>query len=239
MSDSNKTVREYVVDDFRTAAVFERFGLDFCCGGGQPLSDACRSQNVDEAALRVELAAACAGPAGDAPDPKQWDLDVLSDYIVEKHHAFVRDALPALQQHSSKVAAVHGLNHPEMVRVAEIVGQVVEEMTGHMRKEEMILFPHIRDMARARHDGQTLPPAPFGTVAGPIHVMEAEHDSAGAAMKEIRRLTSDYTPPADACTTYRVLFQELEAFEKDLHRHVHLENNILFPRAMEFESAGV
>lgn len=235
MNAPEKTVRDFVVEDFRTAAVFERHGLDFCCGGGAPLSAACRKLNIDESALRVELEAACAEPADTAPDPKGWELDALAEHIVATHHAFVREAMPPLLQHATKVASVHGLNHPETVRVAAIVEALVQEMTMHMQKEEGILFPQVAAIARARRAGRTIPPAPFGSVAGPIHVMEAEHESAGAALKEIRRLTSDYTPPADACTTYRVLYQELLAFEQDLHRHVHLENNILFPRAAEME----
>lgn len=236
MSAPEKTVRDFVIEDFRTAAVFERHGLDFCCGGGLPLSEACRKSAADETTVRAELAAAVATPSPD-PNPADWELDLLADHIVTTHHGFVRQAMPALMQHAAKVAAVHGGNHPEMVDVATLVEVVVNEMTLHMRKEEQILFPRITDMARAHRDGAPLPPTPFGSVSGPIHVMEAEHEAAGAAMAAIRRLTADYTPPSDACTTYRVLFQELEAFERDLHRHVHLENNILFPGAGALEAA--
>jgi regulator of cell morphogenesis and NO signaling len=229
------TVRDFVVKDFRTAAVFEKHGLDFCCGGGLPLEDACRKKGLDADAVQRDLAAVMATKNDAGPGPESWELDALANHIVATHHAFVRESLPALIQHSEKVARVHGDRHPEMVDVARHVTTLAHEMTQHMMKEELVLFPYIDALAEAARGEGSTPQAPFGTVSNPIQMMVEEHESAGDETGEIRRLTSNYTPPEDACTTYRVLFQELEAFEKDLHRHVHLENNILFPKAERLE----
>jgi regulator of cell morphogenesis and NO signaling len=234
MQTENRTIRELVVEDFRTAAVFEKYGLDFCCGGGQPLSDACRKKGIAPEAVERDLESAVAGP-GASENPAAWDTDTLIDHIVNVHHRYVRDILPVILQHSGKVAQVHGYNHPETEEIAGYMAQVAGEMGSHMQKEELILFPYIRELASVRESDGTPGPAPFGTVQNPIRMMETEHQSAGDAMAEVRRLSNDYTPPADACTTYRVLYQELAQFEADLHRHVHLENNILFPRAIELE----
>jgi regulator of cell morphogenesis and NO signaling len=230
------TVRDFVVTDFRTAAVFEKHGLDFCCGGGLPLEEACRKKGLDAGAVATDLAAVMATTNEAGPGPEAWELDALASHIVATHHAAVREALPALLQHSEKVARVHGDRHPEMVAVARHVQTLAHEMTQHMMKEELVLFPCVSTLSAAARGDVTPPAAPFGSVTNPIRMMVEEHESAGGETAEIRRLTSNYTPPADACTTYRVLFQELEAFEKDLHRHVHLENNILFPKAERLEA---
>lgn len=235
MTVTEKTVKDYVVQDFRTAAVFERHGLDFCCGGGQPLGAACAKKGLDVAQVMAELDAVLASAGGRGDDPNAWELDALTAHIVRTHHTFVRDALPPLRQHADKVARVHGERHPEMVRVAEIVAAVEAEMTMHMHKEEAILFPYIDELTRARREHIHLDGSPFGTIENPIAMMIDEHESAGGAMAEASTLTAGYTPPEDACMTYRVLLQELAAFEKDLHHHVHLENNILFPKAATLE----
>jgi regulator of cell morphogenesis and NO signaling len=161
---------------------------------------------------------------------------MLVSYIVSNHHAFVRQAMPALLAHTTKVAAVHGDQHPELREIAGLFERAADEMTSHMGKEEQILFPYIVALEDAAADAATAPSAPFGTVRNPIRMMEAEHESAGDAMARIRELTSGYAVPPDACTTYRVCFQELEEFERDLHEHVHLENNILFPKAARIEA---
>lgn len=237
MPTLEKTVKDYVVEDFRSAGVFEKYGLDFCCGGGVPLTEACRKKGLDPEVVARELEAATRGPGEGGPNPAGWELDVLADHIEQTHHRYVREALPVVQQHAEKVARVHGANHPEVVTIADRFASVAGELTSHMQKEELILFPYIRAMVTDRVAGRPVRPAPFGSVRHPIEMMEAEHQGAGDAMADIRRLSRDFTPPDDACTTYRVLFQELAQFEADLHRHVHLENNILFPRAIALESA--
>ena len=233
--DSTTTIRDIVADDFRAAAVFQKHGIDFCCGGNQPIADACQEKGIDDQVVLGELEAALT-PGGEVPRFKTWELDFLADYIVANHHVYVRGAIETIGAHTRRVAEVHGQHHPEVVAIAERFAEVADEMTRHMFKEERMLFPYISGLAAAARTGSPLAAAPFGTAANPIRMMEAEHESAGAAMVEIRRLSGNYAPPDDACTTYRVSYQELEAFEADLHRHVHLENNILFPKALRLEA---
>ncbi len=233
------TVREIVAEDFRTAAVFDQYGIDFCCGGNRPLGEVCQERGVAVADVAAALEAASATPpAPEQPRFNTWNPPALVSYIVANHHMYVRTAIPTLLEHTKKIASVHGERHPELAEVATTFAAVADEMDSHMFKEERILFPFIVAMADAAAAGRPLPPAPFGSVANPIRMMEHEHDSAGGAMARIATLTGGYQPPADACSTYRVTLEELKAFEADLHRHVHLENNILFPKARAIEAAG-
>jgi regulator of cell morphogenesis and NO signaling len=230
------TIREIVADDFRAASVFERHRIDFCCGGDRPIGEACREKGVDERTLVAEIEAAIAAP-GDVPRFSAWDLDFLATYIVANHHAYVRRAIQTIGAHTRKVAGVHGERHPETVRIAERFAEVAEEMAAHRAKEEGMLFPYISRRAEAARAGQGAPIAPFGSVANPIRMMEMEHQAARGLLAAIRELSGDFTLPDDACTTYRVTYHELEEFEADLHRHVHLENNVLFPTALDLERA--
>jgi len=232
------TLGEIVTEDFRAAAIFERHGLDFCCRGGRSLEHSCRDAGISTEDVLQELEAITGPPSFAAMRFDKMALPALVEYIVDKHHAYVKEALPSLVAHSKKIAGVHGGRHPELVRVGQLVEQVAEEMTSHMMKEEHVLFPFIVKLASAKAEGRPAPVPPFGTVSNPIHVMEVEHESAGNAMFEIRELTDGYKTPADGCTTYEVCLRELEAFEKDLHAHVHLENNILFPKAAALENHG-
>jgi regulator of cell morphogenesis and NO signaling len=230
------TIREIVAADYRTAAVFQRHGLDFCCNGCRTIEEGCREAGVEAAAVLRELDAVLAAPADGTPRFEAWDARTLIDHIVTTHHEYVRQALPALQQHAEKIASVHGERHPELVHIAGLVRRVAAEMTDHMVKEERVLFPFIAALEAAAADGVRVPRPPFGTVANPIHAMEAEHEFVGDAMAEMRHLTGGFTPPEDACATYRVCLQELDGFERDLHAHVHLENNLLFPKAVALEA---
>ena len=230
------TIRDIVANDFRTAAVFQRHGIDFCCRGNRSVQDACRAIEISTEEVLQEIAATTATPPSVNMRFSTWDLSTLVSYIVGNHHLFVRQAMPILLAHTKKVAAVHGGDHPELVEVARLFADVAQEMASHMLKEEQILFPYMVDMEQALLGAGQPPSAPFGSVRKPIRMMEAEHESAGDAMAQIRALTSAYAIPDGACTTYRVCLQELEAFERDLHEHVHLENNILFPKAAELES---
>lgn len=230
-------VRDIVTADFRTAAVFHNHRIDFCCGGAQPLADACRAAGADTDEVLAELSRAVADPASTVPNFAVWTPNELIDYIVTKHHAYVRAALPSIAAHTEKIARVHGDRHPELAEVARLFSAVVEDMTSHMWKEEQILFPFIAALATAAEHKRPAPAAPFGSVENPIRMMEMEHETAGGAMARIRELTKDYTEPADGCTTYAITMRELEAFERDLHAHVHLENNVLFPRAVALQAA--
>jgi len=232
------TVREIVANDFRAAAVFQRHGIDFCCKGNRSVEDACTSRGISPERVLREVADATATPGTGGPRFNSWDLKTLVSYISTNHHQFVRRMIPVLLAHTRKVASVHGEAHPELSEVAKLFAGIADEMTSHMAKEEHILFPHIVALEEASAAGRPPAPSPFGTVRNPIRMMEHEHDSAGEAMARIRSLTSGYVLPQGACTTYRVCLQELEAFELDLHEHVHLENNILFPRAVQLESGN-
>lgn len=235
IAEKPATVGEMVVADYRKAEVFRKFGIDYCCGGKKPLEDICRAKGIDPKAVRKDLDELDLLPAGEQQDFGSWKVDVLADYVVEKHHKYVEGALPMLYELTAKVARVHGERHPELVDIARHFDAVAQELQMHMHKEERMLFPYIGKMAVAHREGTPLPPPFFGAVENPIRMMEAEHESAGGEMEEIRRLSADFTPPSDACTSYRVLFAKLHEFEQDLHQHVHLENNILFPKAITLE----
>jgi regulator of cell morphogenesis and NO signaling len=230
------TIRDIVANDFRAAAVFQRHGIDFCCKGNRSVEEACRDGAASADRVLQEVADATASPVAGGPRFNSWDLGTLAAYIVANHHGFVRQAMPALLTHTQKIAAVHGGTHPELHEVAAIIKDVAQEMTSHMAKEEDILFPYIAGLATAASGAGAHASAPFGTVRNPIRMMEMEHESVGDAMARIRELTDQYRIPDTACTTYRVCLQELESFERDLHEHVHLENNILFPKAARLES---
>ena len=215
--------------------ILERHGLDYCCGGARPLKDAAREKGLDAAAILAEIEQAQAG----APADRDWraaPLDELADHIVKTHHEYLKLNLPALSSRLAKVLEVHGAKDPARLRaMSETFGALRAELEEHLHKEEIILFPFIERCARAASQGLPLPPAPFGTIANPIRVMEREHETAGAALARLRELTAGYTLPEWACDTARALWRGLEDLEQDLHMHIHLENNILFPRAIALE----
>jgi len=234
-SYQNTTLKSIVTEDFRAAAVFEKYSLDFCCGGGITVDQACANKKVDPALVHAELAELKSKTNGSTPHFSVWPLDELIDYIVNVHHRYVREAIPVLWAHTQKVASVHGGRHPEVIAIARHFEIVAGDMKQHMMKEEYVLFPYIKQLVNARRGSGEFRLPPFGGARNPIAMMEQEHAAAGDELAEIRTLSNNYVPPDDACTTYRVTFQELRQFEEDLHRHVHLENNILFPKAIAFE----
>src|SRR5262245_9694419 len=227
------TIGDIVANDFRAAGVFERFGIDFCCGGARSVDEACRSEAVDPAEVWRALDA-LPPAAGGVADPAHLPLERLVDHIVSIHHAYVRQAMPTIARYLAKLVEVHGARHPELSRVEAHFARLSSDLAQHMLKEEHVLFPYVRDLA-AGGSGQCLP-SPFGTVENPIRMMRREHREAADEMEAIRTLTGGYVPPADGCTTYNVCLAELRRFEDDLHRHVHLENNVLFPKAIALES---
>jgi regulator of cell morphogenesis and NO signaling len=212
------------------------FGLDFCCGGKRTVEEACAGAHIDVERVKSGLQAIEAGPAGEVPDAS-WPADELTRYIVRHHHSYVRAQLPVITARLERLVGVHGARHPELQEIAARFGRLANELAMHMMKEEQVLFPYIRSLVASVDQGLPAVPNPFGSVRNPIRMMEKEHQTAGDDLVEIRRLTSDYSVPADGCTTYRVCFDELAAFDRDLRQHVHLENNVLFPRAVALESA--
>ena len=229
-----KTIGQLVKDDYRTAQVFQQHGLDFCCGGNRTIKEACEKKAVNpDEILRALDQLKTSGAKEDNYD--QWSLDFLVDYIINNHHEFTRNKLPEIGKYAKKVAGVHGERHEELKEIYYEFTMLHTEIFNHLDKEERILFPYIKQLVEAKKEGIKPEKPEFGEAANPIAMMEEEHDEAGGSMAKIRKLSNDFAPPADACTTYRLLYQNLEGFEKDLHKHVHLENNILFPKALELE----
>lgn len=229
--NQNQTVGETVAQDYRTASIFQAHGIDFCCKGGRTISEVCENKQLKAEVLLQELQNATSSSETPTADYRNWPLDLLADYIEKKHHRYVAAKLPELMQYLNKLCKVHGERHPELFEIHDEFAHVASELASHMQKEEMILFPFVRKLATENHPG--LPP--FGTVENPIRMMMEEHSVEGDRLAKISELSNHYTAPADGCTTYRVAFSMLREFEEDLHLHIHLENNIMFPRAIELE----
>jgi regulator of cell morphogenesis and NO signaling len=229
------SVGSFVANDFRTAAVFQKYGIDFCCKGGKSVDEVCDKKNIDREMLLRELNEVSMIPSPSANEYSSWSLDKLIDYIESTHHRYVENAIPPLLQFLDKLCNVHGGNHPELFEINEQFVAAAGELTAHMKKEELILFPYVYRMVEAINTGVDMNEAPFGTVKNPIAMMMQEHDVEGDRFSKIAELSNNYNAPADGCTTYRVAFALLKEFEEDLHKHIHLENNILFPKALEME----
>jgi regulator of cell morphogenesis and NO signaling len=235
---AEKTVREYATETPNATRVFEKLKIDYCCGGGRSLGEACAVAGVplDEVERLLEQAGKVSGEM--PPGVLSGTLSELIDYILDTHHAFTRDEMERITALADKVASKHGGNHPELPGVRTLFLKLCDDLRPHMFKEEMVLFPYVRQLEQAAAQGRPAPFAPFGTVGNPIRMMMFEHDTAGDILRELRAAAQDYAPPADACISYHTLYEALEGFEKDLHQHIHLENNVLFPRAVELEAAA-
>lgn len=227
-------IGEVVANNFRSAQIFEEFGLDFCCGGKKSIDQSCKDKGIDEN-LVLEKLNKLEGENPTATHFLDWDAGFLIDYIINNHHSYIKKSIPGIKNHLKKVISAHGKKHPEIEEVNRLFETIEDDLIAHMRKEEMMLFPYIKKLNDAAKGSVGLPAAPFGSVENPIKVMIDEHQRAGDEMANIRTLTNNYTAPDNACGTFRVLYSELKDFEKDLHIHVHLENNILFPKAEELE----
>ena len=232
--DTKTTIGEMVADDFRMASVFSKYGIDFCCKGGRTLEEVCEKKNIPVSQLAGELEQARLSSA-QPTDFASWPSDLLIDYIEKRHHRYIEEKSPVLIQYLNKLCKVHGDRHPELFQINEWFTASAGELAAHMKKEELILFPFIKKMEQARREGTDLQRPHFGTVENPVAMMKDEHTTEGERFEAISSLTDGYTPPADACSTYRVTFAMLAEFEQDLHTHIHLENNILFPRAIAME----
>ncbi len=228
-----ESIGQIAAKDLKKAQVFKKYGIDFCCGGKKTLADVCEEKGLDKVAIEKELMEVKKSEGSIALPFNEWSLDFLADYIVNTHHTYVKNNISDLNAFANKVYKVHGGSHPELARMFELVQMIKSELEVHLQKEEIILFPYIKSLVQKKDDLSRM--AAFGTVQSPINVMEMEHESVGIAMAEIRTLSNNYSIPADACTTYKLYFELLEEFESDLHQHIHLENNILFPKAIELE----
>jgi regulator of cell morphogenesis and NO signaling len=236
---TSKTVREVAVENPAATRIFERFGIDYCCGGNQALEQACQRAGVpfEEVVDSLEMEEQTACGARQARDWHNEPLSELIAHIKNTHHKYTREETVRLTALLEKVCSVHGNNHPELHGIRETFGWLSQELMTHLMKEEMVLFPYIERMEESAIQSEPVLPGPFGSVQNPVTMMEHEHDSAGAAVRSIRKASNDFSPPADACISYQTLYQALAAFEADLHQHIHLENNILFPRAIAMEKA--
>ncbi|HRD53006.1 MAG TPA: iron-sulfur cluster repair di-iron protein [Flavobacteriales bacterium] len=231
-----RTIGSIVAEDFRTAAVFSAHGLDFCCKGGRTIDEACRQKGLDSTVLKAELLAAVERDANVEQDYKTWPLSRLIEHIERVHHRYVESRSLTLLQFLDKLCRVHGDRHPELFAIQREFQECAGAMATHMKKEELVLFPFINQLEKARTHGIAPPNPHFGTVDNPIAMMEHEHDAEGERFRRIAELSGNYANPADGCATYAAAMALLKEFEQDLHMHIHLENNILFPRAKALEA---
>lgn len=227
-------IGDIVAEDFRTASVFNKYGLDFCCNGGKTVADACQTKGVDAEKVYKEIETMPAG-GGQSVDFRTWPLDLLADYIEKTHHRYAEEKMPIIKQFLAKICQVHGAHHPELFEVNDIFNDVSGEFARHMKKEELTLFPFIRNMVRSQLTHQALKAPRFGSVENPVDMMMHDHTAQGEALDKIAELTNGYTTPADGCNTYNTTLKMLEDFEQNTHTHIHLENNILFPKAIALE----
>jgi regulator of cell morphogenesis and NO signaling len=226
-----------VLESPAATRVFEALGIDYCCGGKQSLEQACRAANVSVDRVLESLEAAQRASTA-APDERNWQTEPLADlvaHIKDTHHKYVREEIARLAPLFDKVCSVHGQNHPELFQVRSTFAGLAQELTTHMMKEDMVLFPYIVRLEEAVVEKHPVMPSPFGSVKNPVAMMMRDHDDAGGALRELRQTTNAYIAPSDACISFQTLYRALAEFEADLHRHIHLENNILFPRAVEME----
>jgi regulator of cell morphogenesis and NO signaling len=229
------TIGEYVAKDFRTAALFSKYGIDFCCKGNRTIDEVCEKKDVNPDDLLQEIETILSLKSDSGIDFNSWPIDLLADYIEKTHHRYVSEKTRILLQFLDKLSNVHGANHPELLEINELFKGCAGELAQHMKKEELILFPFIKKMVHATISDELIELPHFETVENPIAMMMDEHEAEGDRFRRIVELSDNYTPPSDACNTYKVTFAMLQEFEQDLHKHIHLENNILFPKAIKLE----
>ena len=234
--DTGKTVRELVLEMPNAVRVFEKLGIDYCCGGSKTLQEACTAANLSSDEVLESISDV--EPATSSPADRNWQAESLADlvaHILSTHHKYTREEITRLGSLFEKVCSAHGKNHSELFQIRDIFQGLAQELSSHMMREEMILFPYIVRVEESIVEKAPILPPPFGSVQNPVAMMVHEHDSAGQALKAMRQASAGFAPPADACASYQSLYNALEGLEADLHQHIHLENNILFPRAIEME----
>lgn len=224
--EGDETLGQIAAKDLRKAEIFKKYGLDFCCGGKKTVKEACAEKGLDVTKIEKELQQADKAPNLRPFPYDKWSPAFLADFIVNTHHSYVRKTLPDIRNYAARVARVHGARHPELAVIQQLVEAVNAELLEHMAKEEQVLFPLIKEMAAGNR---------IDAIQSPIGMMEMEHEMTAKALHQVRMLANNYTLPEDACASYSLLYRMLDDFENDLHIHVHLENNILFPKALEIE----
>ena len=229
------TVGQIVTEDPRKAEIFRKYDIDFCCGGKQPLAQACREKGLDVTKVQEELTSIDSSPADRQQQYDQWQVDFLADYIVNVHHSYLRDNIPLILELSDKIGRVHGENHPEAIEIARLFAEAAVDLQQHLVKEEQELFPYIKKLQQAAQSGEDINKSPYASATEKLLTYEEEHEEVGGILKQIRLLSNNFKLPDDVCNTYRVTYAKLDEFEQDIHQHIHLENNILFPGALDLE----
>lgn len=228
---TEKTVGEIVAQDYRTAKIFERYGIDFCCGGNAALSVACRENGIDQTSLLEEIEAVMDQSVEQGQNFNAWSLSFLADYIVNTHHAYLKENIGRIAAHAHKTASVHGGHHPEVIEIAAIFDKISTDLAAHLREEEEVFFPATKRIEATTKAERILEAGDIELLRTTLAKLHHEHEEIGDAVHTIRRLSDDYAVPVDACNTFMLTCKMLKEFEDDLHKHVHLENNILFPKA--------
>ena len=225
----DKTIGQIVADDFRTAKVFEKYGIDFCCGGNVGLAATCKKKGLDFTKIMNELDAAKSKPIERGQDYVKWELPFLADYIINAHHTYLKENTSQINAYARKIAEVHGAHHPELTEIAAIFDKIVTDMAAHLRNEEEVFFPALKRACLSRKAGSAVESKDAKTIKTSLDQLAKEHEEIGDAAHTLRRLSKEYAIPGDVCNTFVLTYRKLEEFEDDLHKHVHLENNILFP----------
>lgn len=231
----DQIIGELVANDYRTASIFKKYGIDFCCQGNRTINEACEAKQIDETLVVSDLNTLINAIADSGIDYKSWPLDLLADFIEKKHHRYVQEKTLEIKPYLEKICRVHGGRHPELLEINEHFNATAGELAMHMKKEELIVFPYIKKMVKAQQENTKIDSPQFESVRFPIQAMMDEHTTEGDRFRKIEALSNNYTAPEDACNTFRVTYALLKEFEQDLHMHIHLENNILFPKAIELE----
>lgn len=230
-----KSVGQIVAEDYRASQVFEKYKIDFCCHGGKSLQEVAKDHQMDVQQLIDEIGKSQEGAADEASDFNNWPLDLLADYIVRTYHKKADEQILVIKPYLEKICNVHGAHHPELFEIKALFDKVSGEIASHQKKEEIMLFPFIKKLVDAKENNKEFKNPRGRGVENPVDMLTHEHDDQGEAFRKITELSQDYTTPADGCNTYHITLELLKQFEKDLHKHIHLENNILFPKALELD----
>ena len=231
------TIAATVIHDYRTAMVFQKYGIDFCCKGSVTIKESCSKNRIDQALLLNEISKLSLCDSDSSDDFYKWPLDKLAEYIEQKHHHYVEERTPLILQFLTKICTEHGLRHPELFEIKNQFDLVAANLGLHMRKEEILLFPYIKKMMKAKINKTKCPQATFGSIKNPVNMMMSEHTFESDRIDNLSKLSNNYTTPADGCVTYSITFQMLKDYAEDLHKHIHLENDILFPKSIELENS--
>jgi regulator of cell morphogenesis and NO signaling len=233
MNESNRTVGEIVAEDYRTAKIFEKYGIDFCCGGGLELSVTSREKGIDLSVILKELDEVRNERKDRSRDYASWELPFLADYIVTVHHAYLNENMEQIKTYTKKIAEVHGPSHPEVVKIASIFEKVAGDLVSHLQEEEEVFFPALKRVSSAKKAGTAPTKEDIETIRKSLQNFDHEHEAVGDAVHQIRHLSKDFSMPDNVCNTYMLTYRKLQEFEEDIHKHVHLENNILFPKTLK------